>query len=269
MNQAMLSQALRRWGAVVVAGTVIITSAGIVGVAYAAADETPTAATEQVVGPRGRGPQGAGPGQFAPGAAQDDPNAAQAGANGMPGGRMMGERIRGAVQRIAEKFAVQGEVTAIAGDEITVKFTRPEPRMGNEVTHETTLTLDDASILLDSDFGELNADEVAVGDAVVVIPRLVWGTPTVALLYQGDAADLTDAVYMGELTEIDGDTLTLTNAVTEEEVTVVADSDTIWLDGGEQGRPDTLAEGLRLRVLGVEEDGVVHAVVITPALLQF
>ena len=265
MNQTTLSQALRRWGAVAVAGTVIITSAGIVGVAYAAAEDSPTmtssAVQEEVIGPRGRF------GQFGPGMAQGDAGVMPGGP--MVGGPMMGGRIRGVAQRVAEKFAVQGEVTAIDGDALTVEFERAEPRLGNAVTHEATVTLDDESILLDSDFAQLDADEIEVGDAVVIMPRMVWGTPAVALLYQGDAADLTDAVYMGELTGIDGDTLTLTNAMTDEEVTVVADDDTIWLDHGEQGRPDTLPEGLRLRVLGVEEDGVVRAVVITPALLQF
>ena len=243
MNQVKLSQALRRWGAVVVAGTVIITSAGLTGVAYAQEDAPPPAAAGTSLRPAPRWSAGR-PASLRPrmhrrAMPQDGPR--------QPGGPRAGDRLRGVARRVAEKFAMQGEVTAIDGNTITVTFERPEPRMGDTVSHETTLTLDDQSILLGSDFSQLNAAEIGVGDAVVVLPRLVWGTPTVALLYQGEAADLTDAVYMGELTGVDGNTLTLTNGMTDETTTVVADSDTIWLDHGEQGRPDTLADGLRLQ----------------------
>jgi hypothetical protein len=247
MQSSTWSHAVRRWGAVAVATTIIVASAGMVGVAYAAEEEIAVAET-QPAGPRGR---------FGPGADV-------AGADGPLGGH-----IRDLARRAAKAMAVQGEVTAIGDGTLTVEFQRHTPRLGDDVTHTATLTLDDASILLDAGFAPLDAAAIEVGDAVVVVPRLVWGEPVVALLYQGAVDDLLDAVYMGELTAIDGDTLTLTNAATEEEVTVVTDDATIWVDGGELGRPAELAEGLRVRILGVEEDGVVRAVVITPALLQF
>jgi hypothetical protein len=53
------------------------------------------------------------------------------------------------------------------------------------------------------------------------------------------------------------------NTFADEEVTVTVSDATIWYNGGSVERPDSLTEGLPLRVLGaVDEDGNITATLV-------
>jgi hypothetical protein len=133
------------------------------------------------------------------------------------------------------------------------------------IRHEITLAVDEESLLFAGDLTPLALADLQEGDAVLVAPRLAWGAPAIQLLYAGTADELADHTFRGRVESVDGDTLVLAQGRGEqEELTVIVDAATIWLDHGRQGRPDELPEGLPLRVLGTEqEDGTVQAALIT------
>lgn len=115
-----------------------------------------------------------------------------------------------------------------------------------------TLVVDEDSILLDGDFNPVAIDALEVGTPVVFVPRLVWGTLGVRLLYTGSPEALSDATYIGRATMVDENTLELQRW--GRDVTVVVDDATIWYDDGKRGRPDELYEDTLVRLIGVEED---------------
>jgi hypothetical protein len=132
------------------------------------------------------------------------------------------------------------------------------------LTHIITLAVDENAILLTADLAPLALSELEEGDVALVAPRFAWGAPAVQLLYAGTPEELADHSYQGRLVSVDGNTLLLEQRRREQDLTVTVDDATIWLDGGHQGRPAELPEGLPLRVLGVEqEDASVRAVLIT------
>ncbi|HXF60514.1 MAG TPA: hypothetical protein VNK95_02785 [Caldilineaceae bacterium] len=133
------------------------------------------------------------------------------------------------------------------------------------VTHQVSLQIDEDSILLSEALAPLTLADLQEGDWVLVAPRLAWGTPGVRLLYAGAPEAFADHSFRGRLVSLEGDTLVLEEGRrSDDELTVVVNEETIWLDGGRLGRPAELPEGIPLRVLGIEqEDGTVQAVLVT------
>jgi hypothetical protein len=170
----------------------------------------------------------------------------------------------GRIARSMGPMVLSGAVAEVGENELVVELEhRGQGRRW--IRHEITLAVDEESLLFANDLTPLALADLQEGDVVLVAPRLAWGAPAVQLLYAGGADELADHTFRGRVESVDGDTLVLTQGRGEqEELTVIVDAETVWLDHGRQGRPDELPEGLPLRVLGTEqEDGTVQAALIT------
>ncbi|MBW7882816.1 MAG: hypothetical protein H3C34_09285 [Caldilineaceae bacterium] len=161
-------------------------------------------------------------------------------------------------------------VESVDGDLLTVVIAQPAFNhrfggAGSFVKTTVTLTVPDTAILFGGDLEPIGLDALEVDDAVYIVPQLYWGNLQVRILVAGDAERLSASVFAGRLVKEEGNTLTLTN-VRQAEFTVTVADNTIWYDGGDAGRPESLREGLPLRILGAQsDDGSVHAVLILPA----
>lgn len=161
-------------------------------------------------------------------------------------------------------MAVAGTVVEAGDGELTLEVERHgRGRHAQQV--EVTLTVGDDALLLAPDLARLELADLEEGQAVLVAPKVSWGTPAVQVLFAGTPEELADVAYRGRLESQDGDTLQLQQHRGDDDLlTVLVDADTVWLEHGRAGRPDALPEGIPLRVLGVEqEDGTVRAVLIT------
>ena len=127
---------------------------------------------------------------------------------------------------------------------------------------ELELAITDESLVFDDELNAISAASLDEGDSIVIAPAFNWGSPAVAIAIQGDADAVSELVNVGQLVSEEGDTLVL-NTFEDEEVTVTVSDATIWYNGGSVDRPDSLTEGLPLRVLGaVDEDGNITATLV-------
>lgn len=155
--------------------------------------------------------------------------------------------------RMIHPFWMTGEVEEVTENSIKLLLEGRGHRkaMLRQFEWSVTLAVDEDSILLSEDFEQLDLAALEVGTPVVFVPRMVWGTLGVRLLYTGSAQELSDATYIGRATVIDENTLRLEGW--RKDVTVVVDDATIWYDDGKQGRPDELYDDTLVRVIGVQE----------------
>ena len=216
-----------RWGALLLIGTMLISSLALLPVPAQAAT-TPTVGASAGWGP----------------------------------GRMWGHG-----NRVLSGFWLTGEVAEVGTESVTLKLPDHNHAHGmlRNISVEATLAVDESTVLLDNALAPLTLDTLQAGDQVVVVPRLAWGNLTARLLYVGSPEDLADASYMGRLVAVDGDTLTLENR--DGEFTVLVDANTIWYDEGKVERPAELAEDAPLRVLGIEEENEAGDTVIRAVLI--
>ncbi len=133
---------------------------------------------------------------------------------------------------------------------------------------ELELAVTDESLVFDSELNAISAASLDEGDSIVISPAFNWDSPEVAIAIQSDADAVSELVNVGQLVSEEGDTLVL-NTFEDEEVTVTVSDATIWYNGGTVERPNSLTEGLPLRVLGaVDEDGNITATLVASGRMR-
>ena len=157
-----------------------------------------------------------------------------------------------------------GTVQDVGEDYLAVEVSLPGfSRHHDPVSREIVLQVVGDTVVFSQDLAVITPAELAIDSTITAAARSVWGSPVAKLLYDGTIHDLSEHSYRGRLVEDQGGQLLL-EAPWGEELTIVLDDATIWMDGGSMEPPTELQVGLPLQVLGtMQDDGTVLAALVT------
>jgi hypothetical protein len=119
------------------------------------------------------------------------------------------------------------------------------------------------TVIFDHDLMTVTATALVTDTIVSAAPIPIWGQMQAQWIFVGTLDELSDYSYRGNLLEATEDSLRLA-APWGDEVTIQVNADTVWVDGGQFGRPAVLPNNVALQILGKEaEDGTITAYLVT------
>lgn len=127
----------------------------------------------------------------------------------------------------------------------------------------TAMTFISDTVVFDHDLVKVASSALVTDTTISAAPIPIWGQLQAQWIFLGTLDELSDYSYRGNLLEATGDSLRLA-APWGDEITIQVNADTVWVDGGQFGRPANLPTNVALQILGKEaEDGTITAVLVT------
>lgn len=159
---------------------------------------------------------------------------------------------------------VTGAITEVGDGSLTVQPESPWAKGRWPVQPPpTAMTFVSDTVVFDHDLVTVTASALVTDTIISAAPIPIWGQMQAQWIFLGTLDELSDYSYRGNLLEATEDSLRIA-APWGDELTIQVNADTVWVDGGQFGRPAVLPTNVALQILGKEaEDGTITAVLVT------